>query len=256
MGAGGDPSMMLTPERLFSAVLSKLDANTAVSVADDVQVAGRAAYNLVLSPRSTVTLLESVSLWVDGETGLPLGMSVKARGQAGPAFRIAYTTLTLETPDASMFAFTPPPGATVKELPDRDKGAKDSARKDGSGKDAKPWADSGRSAGGRPTVQGSGWESVLILPAGTAAALMAPQPGQQPGGQPAPETASPFAPRPGDASGDPAGGTAELLQQALVPVPGGRLLSTALVNVLVLDDGRVLIGSVPLDRLQAAAAAP
>jgi hypothetical protein len=39
-----------------------------------------------------------------------------------------------------------------------------------------------------------------------------------------------------------------------VPVQGGRLLSTALVNVLVLDDGRVVAGSVPLERLQAAAA--
>jgi hypothetical protein len=45
-----------------------------------------------------------------------------------------------------------------------------------------------------------------------------------------------------------------LLEQAAVPVQGGRLLSTALVNVLVLDDGRVLAGSVPLERLQAAAA--
>ena len=36
-----------------------------------------------------------------------------------------------------------------------------------------------------------------------------------------------------------------MLQQATVPVRGGRLLSTALVNVLVLDDGRVFAGSVP-----------
>jgi hypothetical protein len=48
-------------------------------------------------------------------------------------------------------------------------------------------------------------------------------------------------------------GAAALLQQAAVPVPGGRLLSTALVNVLILDDGRVFAGSVPLERLQAAA---
>ena len=45
---------------------------------------------------------------------------------------------------------------------------------------------------------------------------------------------------------------AALLEQATVPVQGGRLLSTALVNVLVLDDGQIFVGSVPLERLQAA----
>ena len=51
------------------------------------------------------------------------------------------------------------------------------------------------------------------------------------------------------------GSAASLLAQAAVPVAGGRLLSTALLNVLILDDGRVFAGSVPLERLQAAAAA-
>ena len=36
-------------------------------------------------------------------------------------------------------------------------------------------------------------------------------------------------------------------------VPGGRLLSTSLVNVLLTDDGRIFVGMVPADRLQAAA---
>jgi hypothetical protein len=52
----------------------------------------------------------------------------------------------------------------------------------------------------------------------------------------------------------PASDATALLQQATVPVRGGRLLSTALVNVLVLDDGRVFAGSVPAARLLAAAA--
>ena len=78
----------------------------------------------------------------------------------------------------------------------------------------------------RPTVSGTGWETVVGLPAaaaggGAAAALL----------------------------NDP------LLAQAAVVVPGGRLLSTALVNVLVTDDGRVFAGMVPPDRLQAAASA-
>ena len=51
-----------------------------------------------------------VAIAVDGETGLPLGVEVKARGQAEPAFSVAFTSLTLEAPDASLFNFTPPPG--------------------------------------------------------------------------------------------------------------------------------------------------
>ena len=42
--------------------------------------------------------------------------------------------------------------------------------------------------------------------------------------------------------------------QAAVVVPGGRLLSTTLLNVLITDDGRIFVGMVPLERLQAAAA--
>jgi hypothetical protein len=48
-------------------------------------------------------------------------------------------------------------------------------------------------------------------------------------------------------------GAGALLEQAAVAVPGGKLLSTALVNVLILDDGRIFAGSVPLERLQSAA---
>jgi hypothetical protein len=40
-----------------------------------------------------------------------------------------------------------------------------------------------------------------------------------------------------------------------VTVQGGRAISTSLVNVLLTDDGRTFVGSVPLERLQAAAAA-
>jgi hypothetical protein len=47
-----------------------------------------------------------------------------------------------------------------------------------------------------------------------------------------------------------------LLAQAAVAVPGGRLVSTALFNVLLTDDGRIFTGMVPPEKLQAASAAP
>jgi outer membrane lipoprotein-sorting protein len=200
-----------TPDQLAGKLLAKLDSSTAVSVGADTEVAGRAAYSLVLTPQSTATLLASVAVYVDGQSGLPLGVELNSRGQSDPAFRIAFTSLNLEAPDASVFAFTPPPGATVKEIPvpaHKADGATPPSGKEP--KDAR-----------RPPVTGSGWESVVELPAGT---------------------------------GESMSGAASLLQQATVSVPGGRLLSTALVNVLILDDGRVFAGLVPLERLQAAAA--
>ena len=44
-----------------------------------------------------------------------------------------------------------------------------------------------------------------------------------------------------------------LYQQLTTPVAGGRLLSSALVSVLLMDDGRVLVGAVPASTLQALA---
>ena len=49
-------------------------------------------------------------------------------------------------------------------------------------------------------------------------------------------------------------GDAALLEQVGVSVDGGFALSTALATVFVTDDGRVLVGTVPLAVLQAAAA--
>ena len=45
-----------------------------------------------------------------------------------------------------------------------------------------------------------------------------------------------------------------LYTQVTDAVDGGRTLSTTLVSVLITDDGRVFAGSVPVERLLAAAA--
>lgn len=227
-----DTGAMPTPEQLAAKVLAKLDPGTDVSVGADVQVAGRPAYNLVLAPKSSATLVASIAISVDGQSGLPLGVEIKARGQADPAFRVAFTSLTLEAPDASIFNFTPPPGATVKEIPVPEH--KSDA--------TKPPADEPKGAH-HPSVTGSGWEAVTGFPAGTG---MFPKLGSK--DQPDPKSPDKALP------GGSASGAASLLQQATVPVSGGRLLHTSLVNVLILDDGRIFVGSVPLERLQAAAA--
>ena len=215
---------MPTPEDLTRHLLEKVDPTTAVTVGADVQVAGRAAYNLLLEPRSEATLVGQVAVAVDGETGMPLAVQVTARGAGTPAFRLGFTALTLGTPDDSLFTFSPPPGSTVKELQVPDPGQKTYGGHIAGGHVGDPAGDGKGSE--HPSVTGQGWETILRLPAAAA-------------GAPA---ANSFLEDP-------------LLAQAAVVVPGGRLVSTALLNVLITDDGRVFAGMVPPDRLQAAASA-
>jgi outer membrane lipoprotein-sorting protein len=215
------------PDALAEKLLAKLDPSSDVSVGADVEVAGRAAYQLVLTPKSSSTLLASAVISVDGQNGMPLGVELKARGQAASAYRVAFSKLSLEAPDAGIFQFSPPAGATVKEIPVPD-------HKPSGTRERTPAKD------GQHKVSGTGWESVVELPAAAFAKQPAGRSDQQPG-----QHSGQFG---------ESGNAAELLAQATVPVAGGRLLSSALLNVLILDDGRVFAGSVPLERLQAAAA--
>lgn len=204
-----------TPEDLAGKFLAAVDSSTEVTVGPDVQVAGRSAYSLVLAPRTQGTLVEKAVIAVDGQTGMPLRVSVMARGQAAPAFQVGFTSLTLAAPDDSVFTFVAPPGATVKELAVPPLPAKPGSE-----------APRQQQPEPKPSVTGKGWETVIGFPAA-------------PNGQGAALTQSLLK--------DP------LLSQAAVVVPGGRLLSTALVNVLLTDDGRIFVGMVPAERLQAAA---
>lgn len=208
--------MTVTPDRIAAHFLAKADATTAISVGADVQVAGRSAYNLVLEPRTEATLVGRVAVAVDAETGLPLSVQVTARGAAEPSFQAGFTSLSLEAPDDSLFSFVPPPGSAVEEL-----------RPAHMMRQHPEFPAGVHRAAARPAVTGSGWESVVEIP---AAAVQ------------------------GGASlegllQDP------LVAQALVVVPGGRLLTTTLFTVLVTDDGRVLTGMVPGGSLQTAASA-
>jgi outer membrane lipoprotein-sorting protein len=82
----------------------------------------------------------------------------------------------------------------------------------------------------QPTVTGTGWAAIAALPAGTV-------------------DLSQLTSGPVEVGGQDASALLGLLQA----VPGGRGLQTALVSVLLTDDGRVLAGAVPLSALEAAA---
>lgn len=208
---GLDAASTLTPAELAARALAAIEPSTAVTTRDNVRVAGRSAYDLVLSPRTNDTLVGSVAIAVDAANGMPLRATVTARGESSPALSVAFTDLSLDTPAADLFMFAPPAGAEVTDrtLPDH-------ASRAETGHD-----DGDAATDARPAVLGSGWSTVVALPAGSV---------------------------PAEAS------TSPLLLEATTQVDGGRAVQTALFSVLLTDDGRALAGSVPVERLQAAAA--
>jgi outer membrane lipoprotein-sorting protein len=104
-----------TPEEVLDQALAKLDETTEVSVGTDARVAGREVYELVLAPRDAETLVGEIVVAIDGDTGVALAASVTARDAEEPAFSVAFTDVSFEAPDASVFAFTPPEGTEVTE---------------------------------------------------------------------------------------------------------------------------------------------
>ena len=116
---GGAPSLgsgteLSNPQAVAAWVLGRLDPTTLVTTTTTDTVAGRAAYGLVLTPRTSTTLVGSVHLSIDAATSLPLAVQVYARGSSAAAVDVHFTSLDLGKPAAEVFRFTPPPGATVK----------------------------------------------------------------------------------------------------------------------------------------------
>ncbi|MGH3445945.1 MAG: LolA family protein, partial [Nocardioidaceae bacterium] len=149
------PSSM-TPQQIAQAALTAISPSTKVSTTSNVQVAGRQAYDLVLQPRDTDSLVGSVQIAIDGATHIPTRVQVFAKGASHPAFQVGFTSFDPTTPDPSVFAFNPPPDTKVtqKSLPDL------------SGSSTGPLAGAG--AGSMmgsmqaPQAVGKGWTTVLL----------------------------------------------------------------------------------------------
>ena len=214
----------LTPQQAAQQVLAAVGPTTTVSVDSNVTVAGQSAYELVLAPKDSRSLVGQVQIAIDGKNGVPLRLQVYARGASSPAFQVGYTAIQFVTPAPADLTFTPPPGAKVSHV----------NLSAPSGSDQRP---------GDVSTIGSGWLTVLDLP-GT--------------GLTAPSGSGSGANTSGDSpSGDSAAVLNALLQSA-TPVSGawgsGRLLRTGLVTVLITDGGRMFVGAVQPSVLYAAAA--
>ncbi|HEY2075480.1 MAG TPA: hypothetical protein VGH53_04010 [Streptosporangiaceae bacterium] len=115
--SAGTKSVPEMPQSAAKQVLKAVGPSTVVSVQRNVYVAGRAAYQLSLVPRSSKSLVGSVLIAIDASRHIPLRVEVYPRGSSAVAYSIGFTALSFGTPAPSNFSFTPPPGATVKNVP-------------------------------------------------------------------------------------------------------------------------------------------
>ncbi|MFC3993653.1 LolA family protein [Actinoplanes siamensis] len=219
-----------TPQQAADAALAAIDPTTKVETTGAAQVAGRDAYELVLSPKDTESLVGQVRLAIDAEQHIPLRVEVYAKNAVKPAIRVAFDAISFDMPDAEQFTFNPPPGAKIEEAGTP---SADSVKKGGSHSPAVPPKKGGAAAAGEPKVIGKGWTSILSakLPSGDFSKELSDA---------------------GKGTGEEAK-TAQALMGVLPEVSGswgkGRLLSGSLFSVLITDDGRVLAGLVTPEAL-------
>jgi hypothetical protein len=110
----GDADILRSAQR----ALETLAPYAKVSVITASTVAGRPAYELVLTPISTLTLIGRIAVAIDAETRLPLRFQVFPRGSDAAAIEAGFTNVSFDPIDPSMYSFTPPPGATVRQAAD------------------------------------------------------------------------------------------------------------------------------------------
>ncbi len=221
------------PEAVADYLMEQIGETTDVSVGKDHMLAGRTAYQLIAQPNAANSLIESVVISVDSETGMALDVKVYSIEQETPAFHVGFESISFETPDASLFSFTPPPGTTVEtmEVPAELEAqleaykaqyeAQGYTNEDNAAMRAEleaRYADQPK-----PEMIGEGWESVIYLPA-----------------------------MPQDVPMDLMEN--ELFGDLMIQVAGGKVFSTPVLNVLVTDSGAVYAGAVTIEFLQEVAA--
>jgi outer membrane lipoprotein-sorting protein len=244
------------PPQAAEQLLSAIEPSTEVTTDGTATVAGRPAYELVLTPRDSATLVGQVRIAVDATEHIPLRLQVIPRGHTDPAFEVAFTRVSFARPDDAEFRFTPPPGVTVKEG-GNDVAAPGKALANPQSTLNRLHEAIGKATGGAapsgeqgPQVVGSGWTAVLVARNDTP--LGHARPGQQE------QPAQPGQPGESGAGPDQGGNPLDRVLGALPRVSGswgsGRLLRSSLFTVLITDDGRVLVGAVTADRLYQVAA--
>lgn len=209
------PMANATPQQVAKHLLQQVDPTTAVTVDGTQSVAGRATYTLRVKPKDPSTLVDQIAISIDAKKHVPLEVRVTAKGQTKPAIDIAFTHVDFTAPDARQFTFNPPPGAKVTTPSLKSMFGTPLSGQRASGADT-------------PKTVGTGWSEVLVA---TGVDLNTHHLRGR-------------------------GGAITEVLRNLPHVSGtwgtGRLLTSALVDAVITDDGRVAVGMVQPAKLYSA----
>lgn len=216
-----DETSPVDPTKTAEQALAKINPSTAVSVDRTAEVAGRPAYQLVLTPRDGRTLIGSIRIALDSQTSLPLRVEIWSRKSASaPAFSVGFTSISMKAPSASTFDFSVPPSAHMQSSP--------FGGTLGTANDQKPGPANGQHTLFSRAI-GKDWTSVFVEK------------------QSAPSTSA--------VRGKPAAPSlTQTLDQLATTVPAGHLITTTLATILITDDNRILVGAVTPQYLEQVAA--
>lgn len=210
----------VNPATAAKDIVAALEKTSTVAVDGTDMVANRSAYDLVLTPKAGEhTLLREVKIAVDAQTWMPLQLTVLGENTTTPAVQIGFTSIDMGAQDPSLFHFTPPAGATVRngdKQTDRSSSIVDAVQ---------------------PQVIGDGWDTMVVaqLPAQSNDTQSNDTQGSDARG------------------GGTNAGILNMVRNIGTPVHGtwgsGWAISTSVANVVITSDGRVAAGFVPQQML-------
>lgn len=255
-GKGGDHAAMkkkhregkateapATPQEAADRVLEAVGETTAVTT-ESTEVAGRDAYTLVLTPKASGTLVSRIELAVDGEKKLPLRVQVFSTKMSNPAYSVGFTKVDFSAPDASVFEFSPPTGATVTttdlaaQMKEKHASTSDSEKAEAREAAKKHHAEAKSGEKKNADVSGEGWARVYVA---------APPEGKG-GGNPVDALLKQLDDDGAAANND----TTRTMTRVLEALPkssgdwgSGTVFEGTLFTLVLADDGRVGFGAVP-----------
>lgn len=217
---GGVPSSMMNPSQLASSILSQAGPYINLTLGHNTYIGGVASYQLVVQPSSSASLIASVHIFVDASNWHVLGVEVFSKSESSPVLSVEFSSIKFGLQPSAVFQFTPPPGAKIStKVLKGTKSTRQRAFKKGAMKNILPQATN------KATVLGSGWDQVLVTPPGSYAADLS-------------RLGATYAP---------------LLKSTMTsyetPFGVGKVLSTPLLNIMVLPNGQMIAGAVSMNQL-------
>ncbi len=149
---------LTNPQAVADYVMSQIGDTSEVTVGVDHYKAGRTAYELIVKPNSSVSLVDSVVLSIDSETSVPLAATVYSVEQTEPAIQVGFESISFTDQDENLFTFTAPAGTEVTNLDEMQVPEYEAPEKE-------------PIEGEKPQMVGEDWDSVVVMPAGDVSVL-------------------------------------------------------------------------------------